>query len=453
MHFTNEDYKNYLYKLAEIKKYDWVQSHLKSKGVPNFWTILEYGEHTTYGKRSSHEIRTSRMLRWLIDANETHQLGNIFAHKLMDSIGVTYAFNPEENPKIKATAEEMDIDVFYKDLSKKVYLAIELKQYAKEGKYEDDSSQLDKYESLVEEMIEREERSIDPYYIYLTPEKDEPSNDHWHALGYQDLIEMIEDILKNYLSESLHNYASDTRKILQDFKYDLKRSLDYASKRANVISDLLTAEEKYLTSALANEIEHEMESTYYDQLMEVNQGQLSKLRDVILIAKEYIYVQDHSPNDRIRVLIRKIYNYLSKERELDIDNLVEYSRKKTTTPLKDELRESFNLSFDRIEITGGKGQGLYLIDEDSRFQVYLSGEANGDFPNDHIHLLPCSKKDHFRYNTSKLANRLFNLDNPFIYEDQVQFKKEDRIIPFQQLMTDYILPAAKELNDKGKSLV
>src|SRR5699024_4868070 len=145
------------------------------------------------------------------------------AHKLMDSIGVTYAFNPEENPKIKATAEEMDIDVFYKDLSKKVYLAIELKQYAKEGKYEDDSSQLDQYESLVEEMIEREERSIDPYYSYLPPEKDEPSNDHWHALGYQDLIEMIEDILKNYLSESLHNYASDTRKIIQDYKYNLQR--------------------------------------------------------------------------------------------------------------------------------------------------------------------------------------------------------------------------------------
>src|SRR5690625_4728544 len=148
MTYTLTDYQNFLDKVQDIQALDWVKNHLHLKEKPNFWTILEYGEYRGSQERSAHETRSSRMIRWLMDANETHHLGNIFAQKLLQLIGVDYEYSPDRNKLIKATAEDMDIDIFYKDLSQKICLAIELKQYAKEGQTTGFDSQLDKYEEI-----------------------------------------------------------------------------------------------------------------------------------------------------------------------------------------------------------------------------------------------------------------------------------------------------------------
>ena len=86
MTFQTEDYIEYLEKVNGLKKIDWVQNYLNLKKKPNFWTILEYGEIASANQKSSHEIRYSKMLRWLLDANENHNLGNIFAHELIKKI-------------------------------------------------------------------------------------------------------------------------------------------------------------------------------------------------------------------------------------------------------------------------------------------------------------------------------------------------------------------------------
>jgi len=59
----------------------------------------------------------------------------------------------------------MDIDVLYKDLSQNMCLAIEVKQFAKEGKTTGFDSQLDKYEALVKKRISQLNQDIQPYYI------------------------------------------------------------------------------------------------------------------------------------------------------------------------------------------------------------------------------------------------------------------------------------------------
>lgn len=450
MTYTTKDYKNYLGELKKIKEFDWVKNHLHLNKIPNFWTILEFGEEKEYGKRSAHEIRTSRMLRWLIDANETHNLGNVFAHKIMDSIGVKYPFHPEKNNMIKATAEEMDIDVFYKDYSQQMCLAIELKQYAKEGKYEDDTTQLDKYETLVTDLIKDADNPIQPYYIYLTPQKDDPSNKTWHSMGYQELINIIEDVLTEHVESSTCIYAADTKKIITDFKYDLQRSMDYTAMKNNKINTLLTDEEKKLTSILAEEIEHETNSKHLDQLIEIDQDDdVTELKELILITNKHIYTQDHSPNDRIRLLIRKIYNYLSADNQLDTSDLINYSKKDSTTPIKQQLKDQYGLTVNNIQITGGKGQGLYLLDENEEFQIYLSGESNGDFPNDYIHLLPTPNEDGKRLDAKHVPNRKFNLNDDFINENVIHYRREDKTITFDQLMTEHVMVAIKELNDQG----
>lgn len=450
MTYKTEDYQNYLKKLQTIKQFDWVKNHLHLKEMPNFWTILEFGETKEYGKRSAHEIRTSRMLRWLVDANETHQLGNIFAHKIMQFIGIDYAYNPNENKRISATAEDMDIDVFYKDYSKKMCLAIELKQYAKEGTYEDDTSQLDKYMTLVEESIKDEDQTIQPYYIYLTPQKDNSSNPNWHTMGYQELIDMIDDVLAKHLAESTYIYAADTKKIITDFKHDLQRSLDYSSKKNNQINSMLSDDEKRLTSILAEEIEHETEAKHLEKLIATDRTDLLELQDLILITNQYIYAQNHSPNDWIRLLIRMIYNYLSDDLKLDTVNLVnDKNGKKSLTPIKQHIIEQYGLTVDRVQITSGKGQGLYLRDQDDTFQIYLSGDTRGDFPNDSIHLLPMPNPNKKRLDANYVPNRKFNLNNSFIEDQLIHYKKEDRTITFEAFMLEHVMLAVKELSDKG----
>lgn len=127
MTYCEKDYKEYLEKLEEFKGINWINNHLQLMKKPNFWSILEYGEKSKSNERSAHEIRSSKMLRWLLDANENHNLGNIFAHKLMKLIGEDYALQPLKNKAIKTTSEEKDIDVLYKDLSQNICIVIELK--------------------------------------------------------------------------------------------------------------------------------------------------------------------------------------------------------------------------------------------------------------------------------------------------------------------------------------
>ena len=448
--YKTEDYQNYHEKLQTIKQFGWVKNHLHLKEMPNFWTILEFGEKKEYGKRSAHEIRTSRMIRWLVDANETHQLGNVFAHEMMQFIGVDYAYNPNENKRISATAEDMDIDVFYKDYSKKICLAIELKQYAKEGTYEDDTSQLDKYKTLVEELIKDADQTMQPYYIYLTPQKDDSSNPNWHPMGYQELIDIIDTVLDKHVAESTYIYATDTKKILTDFKHDLQRSIDYSSRKNNEINSMLSDEEKKLTSILAEEIEHETDAKHLEELMAIDQDELLELQDLILITNQYVYAQDHSPNDRIRLLIRMIYNYLSDDKQLDTVNLVnDKNGKKSLTRIKQHIIEQYGLTVDRVQITSGKGQGLYLRDKDDAFQIYLSGDTRGDFPNDYIHLIPIPNHDKKRLDATYVPNRKFNLNSSFIEDNLIRYKKEDRTITFEAFMLEHVMLAVKELNDKG----
>lgn len=445
MTYHAEDYKTYLEKLLDFKKIDWIKNHLQLMKKPNFWTILEYGESKGSQDRSAHETRSSRMIRWLVDANETHNLGNIFAHKLVELIGGYYSFEPGKNKAIKSTAEDMDIDVLYKDLSQNMCLAIEVKQFAKEGKTTGFDSQLDKYEALVKKRISQLNQDIQPYYIYLTPLKEEPSNKNWHPVSYQELIDIIDQVSGAYLSESDDPYVEDTKKIISDFKDDLQRSIDYLQKDHQYIRDTLTDKERELTLDLAEEIQHETDSEYLDQLLALNEDEDTDIKDLILIIKDYskAQIQNHSPNDAVRILIRKIYNYMSADKQLDTDILRDYKVRETISPIKTKLIEKHNLDYDEIELTRGKGQGLYLNHKDNKYRIYLSGDVHGHFPNDGIQLLAHPDKSIIQL-SKHVANRQFSVENELILEDRISYRTGGDI-DLDTLMEEYIIQAIKEL--------
>lgn len=215
MTYNLEFYQTYVEKLKGFSQINWVKNYLDLKLRPNFWTILEYGQIASSRQRSSHEIRYSKMIRWLFDANENHNLGNVFATKLLTRIDhqTSYQLDLEKNNQIKSIAESLeDIDIFYSDLNQNVCLAIELKQFTTEHESTGYDSQLDKYEDAVKSFITKKGKSITPYYVYLTPLKEQPTNPNWHAVGYQELIEIITEVNEEYLSESTAVYASDIKK-------------------------------------------------------------------------------------------------------------------------------------------------------------------------------------------------------------------------------------------------
>lgn len=444
----NEFYENYLEKLNNFRNVNWVKNHMALSKKPNFWTIIEYGEDAGPNKKSSHEIRYSKMLRWLLDANENHQLGNIFAHKLMKLIDVDYSYSPSKNKAIKATTEALeDIDIFYKDLSENICIAIELKQFTKEHQSTGYRSQLDKYEHVVEKFIDKSKKMIKPFYIYLTALKEDPSNDNWHAVGYKQLIEIIEEVSEQYISNSDEAYTEDTIKIINDFKDDLQRSMDLLEKDFSVIKETFSKEEQNFSATLANEIRHEIESTHLDKLLELNNGNDQTLKELIMMIDEFLNVQNHAPNEPVRLLMRKIYNYLSGDKELDTVKLQAYKAKDTITSVKKELINQYNLHFDKIALTGGKGQGINIYHKDSSYRIYLSGDTHGDFPNDDIHLLPIPNPDKIRFDAEHVSRRQFNLNDNLIYDDIISYK-DGQTIKFDQLMEDHVMLAIKELNDR-----
>src|SRR5690625_2092981 len=101
MTYTEKDCQGYVEKLKNIRKMNWVKFQLSLNKQPNFWSILEYGTSIRKDNRSSHEEHLSKMIRWLLDPNETHKLGNIFAVRFLELMNKKYDYHSSQNKQIK----------------------------------------------------------------------------------------------------------------------------------------------------------------------------------------------------------------------------------------------------------------------------------------------------------------------------------------------------------------
>ena len=445
MEYTTKEYDAYMKKIKRISNLGWVKHHQQLNKKPNFWSILEYGEERSTQSKSAHETRSSRMIRWLMDPNETHGLGNIFAHKLMQRLGIEYHYSAEKNQLITATAENMDMDIYYKDLSQSMCIAIELKQYAKEGKSTGYDSQLDKYEDLVRKDIEESKPAITPTYIFLTPLKDAPSNEAWHSLGYQEFIDIIDNVYTDKIRDSKAPYIEDTKKIIIDFRDDMQQTLEYLKKDNSFIANNLTKKEKQLTLAIAEDVEHGKQSSHLNRLIEMNTDASLDVKDIVVIMKDYIMAQNHTPNSGVRILMRKLYNYLSSDDDIATDPEAHEKVVTTPTPIKEQLINKYNLSYNKVQLTQQKGQGIFLYHKDKPYRIYLSGDTYGNFPNDGIQLL--SIPENTIVSRSKQVNtNQFHVDDAIIRENKVYDK--DGEVSLDTLIEQFIIGAVVELDQQ-----
>lgn len=441
----------YLGKLKKIQEEkNWFKHYLHLNKKPNVWTIIEYGIVENAKQRSAHEVKISKMIRWLMDPNETHQLGNIFAQKFVDLLGGQYTYSPERNNAITSVTEFKRIDVFYKDTAQKMCIAIEVKQFDEEIIYKDGTSQLDHYEKVVKKLENNE--GLQPYYIFLTPLKKDPTNENWIPIGYQELIDIIDDVYNTHIVTATHDYVEEIKFIVKDFREELERSMELKSEETSTyINKELTYEEKKYTVQLAKEIRSDSESLLWKQLIENNDDETLKLKEVVLFTRDHLQLQDKTPNEEIRILIRKIYNYLSGDKALDLDLDKDYSVKESETILHPELIETYELDFRTIYLTQGKSQGMYIEHENNKCRIYLSGDTHGAFPNDFIHLLPKPNPDEKRLDANHVKKGQFILNNNTILEDKVTDKNGNEIT-FDQLMEVHVMPAIRELNNRVNEL-
>lgn len=175
---------------------------------------------------SSAEIRHSRILAWLLDPRENHNLEDKFFKKILmkvidNNISFTTIKATEIILKDFSKAEvyresKNNIDVLYTNKEHRINLVIENKTFTS-----DHDNQLRKYRTFIENSYVGY-RNI---YVYLTPNGDAPidadveERKFWRLLSYQDISDILEEL---YLEEIDNEKVSY---ILKEYNDNIRRNI------------------------------------------------------------------------------------------------------------------------------------------------------------------------------------------------------------------------------------
>jgi len=150
----------------------------------------------------SKEVKHSRVLSWILNANAPHGLSDSIIRPLLQRIA-------KENRIISGTGiidislfdyssfivknEWNDIDVLLVSDKEQAVIVIENKVYAGERKSGEDGGQLNKYRQIVEYQYKHFKHKM---YIFLTREGEMPSDtDNWAIADYSMVIDTIKEVL------------------------------------------------------------------------------------------------------------------------------------------------------------------------------------------------------------------------------------------------------------------
>ena len=161
-------------------------------------------------KLSRTEIRHSSFLAYLLSPNESHKWQDKFFKSLLKTV---IEENDRQNDSfdyfdlvlndyndLMIYREHKNIDIFLVSENNKVVMAIENKIGASESKH-----QLNKYQNYVDSHY----RDYTKLFVFLTPERDEATNNNWYLLSYYEIIEILERLIKIYGLDSKINFLVD----------------------------------------------------------------------------------------------------------------------------------------------------------------------------------------------------------------------------------------------------
>jgi len=179
-------------------------------------------------KSAKTEIRHSNVLAWLLDPNESHNIGDkalkLFLEIIPTPSGVDLTSLINGSSKIDSVDvirewEHIDLSILIKSGSRRFLIIIENKIKTK-----DSYKQLEKYRNRVENKFKEDYKKI---LIYLTPEGDEPKDKnelrYWNLLSYgqivSDLLNKVTLVAKGDVKKFIDQYVHILgRIILEDSK-------------------------------------------------------------------------------------------------------------------------------------------------------------------------------------------------------------------------------------------
>ena len=166
------------------------------------------------------EIRHSNFLAWAMNPNESHGLGDYFLKKFLlrttslanrRGLGrvTPIQIDISEFDEAKVQREWESIDIIIIDEKNRFVCVIENKVEAAEH-----SDQLNRYEALVE----REFPDFTKQFIFLTPDARRASNDSYLNIGYDDICDIIEYIIRakgNLIGDEVRIFLSHYTEMLR----------------------------------------------------------------------------------------------------------------------------------------------------------------------------------------------------------------------------------------------
>lgn len=210
MTMTNIEKLSYLIKDPSLERLDLTLSK------PNIFEIL----------RISHaEIRHSNFLAWLLDPQQSHNLGNTFLKWFLKDVfsdqRVTwineFKVDSINTNDVVIHREYKNIDLLIETTS--FVVIIENKFWSKEH-----SDQLKRYRDIIERDYPEKKHA----FVFLTPDADAPEQesdkDVYVTFAYADVVKILENILKTFghsISEKVKTYINDyvsviRRSVMQD---------------------------------------------------------------------------------------------------------------------------------------------------------------------------------------------------------------------------------------------
>lgn len=173
------------------------------------------------------EIKHSNFLAWMFNPNENHSLGSYFLKQFLKTF---YSINKSlinsevslfdfeifdySDVEIRREWNNIDVLILIRDEgidNKNVAIIIENKIKSPET-----NDQLKRYKKIVN----NEFPNYSKFFIFLTPEDAEPSDDEWIPFKYEYIADLLEDILlhrNDYLSNNVYNFIVQYKIILRRY--------------------------------------------------------------------------------------------------------------------------------------------------------------------------------------------------------------------------------------------
>lgn len=258
-------------------------------------------------------------------------------------------------------------------------------------------------------------RFEEAYNYLLTAYNNTPEDDNEDSNVESYLINLLENSfeeIENPLYEKL---------ILLHGKYSLKNVKDKDDFTNFYISlkKLLGYNEQKLTLEHFNKLIEQM--TFSNAVSIGN-------TDTITAEKKK---QTHVPNRNVQLIIRKLFNKLAGvENHFDTTNPELFgteSNEQRNIPLAKEYIKEENI-FDRIRLTGSKGQGIYIFSSsDPSNTIYLSGDTHGRLFNDGLQLIIDGKQIK-KIKINYLADELVENANMYKEFEEIFFKHYNKLV-------------------------